>query len=104
MPELVGLIEQIIRILLKNPFYLLMGLISLILVSEYDIAAYLAAGFAESTDHTFVSGAILYLMDLWGDFTMFLFKALINIVAWITVIAIIASIFYKSIENILKIF
>lgn len=104
MPELVDLIEQIIRKLLKNPFYLLMGLISLLLVSEYDIAAYLAAGVAESTGHTFVSRVILYFMDLLGDITTFLFNALINIVVWITVIAIIAHIFYKSIKNILKIF
>lgn len=104
MPELIDLIEQIIRKLLKNPFYLLMGLISLLLVSEYDIAAYLAVGVAESTGHTFMSSVILYFMDLLGDITTFLFNALINIVVWIMVIAIIARIFYKPIKKILKIF
>jgi hypothetical protein len=64
MPNLADLMAKMIRNLLKKPLYLLMGLISLLLVSEHDIAAYLVAGVAESTGHTFISSVILYFMDL----------------------------------------
>lgn len=81
--------------LISNPFVLLIGLISLVIVSEDEIAAYMVAGFAESTGHTFVSSVILYLMDLWGDITMFLFNALIEVVVWITIFAVIVSALIK---------
>ncbi|HEX7574976.1 MAG TPA: hypothetical protein VF360_01250, partial [Candidatus Methanoperedens sp.] len=58
--------------LISNPFFLLMGLISLIMVSEEEIAFYMAAGVAESTGHTFISSVILYFLDLLGDITTFL--------------------------------
>jgi hypothetical protein len=81
--------------LISNPFVLLMGLISLVMVSDDEIAAYIVAGFAEGTGNTFISSVILYFMNLWGDITLFLFNALIELVIWITVFAVIASALMK---------
>lgn len=80
--------------LISNPLFLLMGLISLIVISEEEVAVYMVAGVAAG--HTFVSSAILYLMNLFGDIATFLFNALFEIVVWITVIALILSAIFKG--------
>lgn len=76
--------------LINHPLSLLMGLISLIIISENEIAAYIFAGFAQSTGHTFVSSAILYIIDFLGSIMTFFFNALFEIVVLITVFLLIA--------------
>ena len=76
--------------LINHPLSLLMGLISLIMISDTEITGYILAGFAESTGHTFVSSAILNIMDFLGSIMTFIFNALIEVVLWLTIILFIA--------------
>ena len=81
---------------ITNPFFLLTGLISLLVISEVEIGAYVVAGIAENTGYSFISSIILNLMELRDRITLFLFESLINIVVYITIFLVIVSRFKRG--------